>query len=290
MNRVNRLDFKKVFGTINRSPFMVTFLSGKGGVGKSIVTYNTAAALARSGHKTLLIDADWDFGSIHLLANAGSGRTLYDIIVDGGSIEDNLVRLDEKLYMISSPAAHRSRARFIPENYLGFLETLKENKYNFDFILLDTPSSHLEISKHSAFAADINLMVINPEITSMANSYGLFKFLHQAAPEFNAHIFVNRVQFGKDSEYMYQKFAVLAERFLGKTPWYAGYLHENQEVTESVSRQKAVAEIAPESETAEQFLNLCNFLTKEMKARGDHRAFRKHSTINSRTSLADIKG
>ncbi len=290
MSRVSRLDFKKVFGTINKSPFIVTFLSGKGGVGKSIVTFNTAASLAESGYKTLLIDADWDFGSLHLLSNAGTTRTLYDIVVDDGTIEDNLVRLGDKLYMIPSPAAHRTRARFIPEKYEAFLKTLKENRHNFDFVLIDTPSSHLEISKHSAFAADFNLLVINPEITSMANSYGLFKFLHHTEPGFNAHIFVNRVRFGKDSEYMYQKFAVLAERFLGKTPWYAGYLHENQEVTDSVSRQKAVMEIAPNSETAEQFLNLCNFLTKEMKAAADRPAYRKQSTINSRTSLAEIKG
>ncbi len=290
MNRIARLNFKETFEHIRREPVIVAFLSGKGGVGKSVVTYNVAAALSGMGKRVLLIDAVWDFGSQHLLANINPDRTLADIVDNQSGLDESAVVLRENFRLVASPSAQRSDTKFVPQNYRGFLKSLKEANLPYDLILLDTPSSHLEIIRDSVAVSDVNLMVINPELTSMANSYGLYKFLMQSVKGFNAHIFVNRVEFGKDSEYMYQKFAVLSERFLGQTPFYAGYLHDNREITDSIMRQKAVVDIAPESETAAQILNLCKFLTKEMAALTDNRMNAPEPKINSRTNIAEIKG
>ncbi len=51
------------------SPRTISILSGKGGVGKSVVAFNLADAMARQGAKVLLVDADFGCGNLHLLAN-----------------------------------------------------------------------------------------------------------------------------------------------------------------------------------------------------------------------------
>lgn len=288
-NRISTLDFKKVFETIERTPLIVSFLSGKGGVGKSVVAFNCASELAGLGYKTLLVDSDWDFGTQHLLANINPERTLSDIIIENGDLSENIETIGDKLGLIASPASRKANSRFIPESYQDFLSGLTGSNIGYDAVIIDTPSSQLEIIKDTASVSAMNIMVINPEITSMANSYGLFKFLTSSISGFNAHLFVNRVRFGSDSEYMYQKFAVLAERFIGRTPMYSGYLHESESVTDAVSRQLPVSSVVPESETTDQILNLCKFFTKEIGAKADNKVNVQKSSINSKSRIAEIK-
>lgn len=79
-----------------------------------------------------------------------------------------------------------------------------------------------------------------------------------------AHRLVNQAESGKDSEYIYQKLSVLAGRFLKNVPFFAGYLTTDQLVTDSVTRQNTVIEIAPDTTIADQFSTLCRFLTEEL--------------------------
>ena len=71
----NRLQLKGQFGAKaeRREMTMVSILSGKGGVGKSVIAFNLAERLAAKGHRTLLVDADVTSGNLHLLANVDGG-------------------------------------------------------------------------------------------------------------------------------------------------------------------------------------------------------------------------
>ena len=51
----------------SNSPYIITICSGKGGVGKSILTANLGFWLAQSGKKVLICDADLFFPNQHLL-------------------------------------------------------------------------------------------------------------------------------------------------------------------------------------------------------------------------------
>ena len=48
-------------------PATVSFTSGKGGVGKTSITVNTAIALARSGKKVCIFDADTGLANVNIL-------------------------------------------------------------------------------------------------------------------------------------------------------------------------------------------------------------------------------
>ena len=63
-------------GACGRQTYIVT--SCKGGVGKSTVAANLAAALALEGHRTLLIDCDFSNRSLDLILGC-EDSVLYDI-------------------------------------------------------------------------------------------------------------------------------------------------------------------------------------------------------------------
>jgi len=50
-------------------PRLVSVLSGKGGVGKSILAFNLAERLAALGLRVLAVDGDVYGGNLHILAN-----------------------------------------------------------------------------------------------------------------------------------------------------------------------------------------------------------------------------
>ena len=57
----------------------IAVASGKGGVGKSVITANLSAALALSGAKVLIIDADIGLRSQDALLSL-ENRVVYDLI------------------------------------------------------------------------------------------------------------------------------------------------------------------------------------------------------------------
>lgn len=59
-------------------PKIVSVLSGKGGVGKSVIAVNLALALKETGANVLLLDADVGFGSVEILLGFMAPKTLKD--------------------------------------------------------------------------------------------------------------------------------------------------------------------------------------------------------------------
>jgi len=288
VNRLQNLDAP--LPATNSQPTVVSILSGKGGVGKSVLAYNLAVVLAHQGSRCLLVDCDWNFGNIHILANVLPECTLADFMQNESLESDAVISLNERFGMIASPAAVESEIEFSDRSFARFLEKVRELFNGYEFIVLDTPSGILDIIRTAADASDLNIIVINPELTSIADGYGLFKYLVRSNPEILAHIFINKAECEADYEYVYQKFTVLAEQFLQRVPLNAGYLLDDRHVIESVAKQRPIIEIERSSPSVKRLNKLCKLLTAERLDNGSGSRLTRQRNINSKKALADIKG
>ena len=114
--------------------------SGKGGVGKSTVAVNLAAALAMKGKSTLLIDADTGLRSLDVLLGL-ENSVVYDLtdVIEGSCrLKQAIVkaRCVDNLSLIAA-AALRDASAVKPA---AMVDTVRRLKDRYDYIIVDCPA------------------------------------------------------------------------------------------------------------------------------------------------------
>jgi MinD-like ATPase involved in chromosome partitioning or flagellar assembly len=200
-----------------------------------------------------------------------------------------VIKLNDNLDLIASPAVFRTGTDFRGSNFARYMDRIRIDCQAYDIVIFDTPSGMLDIIRLIACQSDMNLVILNPELTSIANNYGLLKLLVGLNKEVIFHIFVNMAESGKDSEYIYQKLSALMGRYLRNLPFFAGYLNVHQSIAESVARQKALSGIETEARITDQILTLCKFVTGKLFSETKEIQTVTDFDLNSKSIVVDIK-
>ena len=74
--------------TKEKNARIIAVTSGKGGVGKSSLTLNMAASLAKLGKKVLIIDADLGLANIQYMLGISPTKTIRDLINHNKSLQN----------------------------------------------------------------------------------------------------------------------------------------------------------------------------------------------------------
>ncbi|NDY41565.1 MinD/ParA family protein [Dissulfurirhabdus thermomarina] len=149
---------------------------GKGGVGKSVITANIAIALAREGHRCVLVDADLGGANLHtLMGISGPERTLADFIARAAPTLDDVAveTAVPGLRLISGALAQPDGAN------LGYAQKMKIFRHlktlRADFVLLDLGAGSAFNTLDFFLAAQEGVLVIVPSPTSIENAYHFIK-------------------------------------------------------------------------------------------------------------------
>ncbi len=169
----------------------ISFINYKGGVGKTSLIVNTAAALAKLGKRVLLFDFDTQSNaSIWLLKldrwnkiNASGEGAIYSIFDPGKAQVKDLVIRDavegksgEKLLpgldlvpttfnLVDLENEYNGDPKRPP--YLVFQEQLAAIEANYDFILFDCPPNILRASQCGIFSSNEIYVPANPDALSL---------------------------------------------------------------------------------------------------------------------------
>jgi flagellar biosynthesis protein FlhG len=285
MNRLHGQADAAVAETTSR---MVSIISGKGGVGKSVVTYNLAERLVESGFRVLMIDADFTGGNLHILANVEANHGIAQLFIDQLSLNETIITVSERLDLVASPSMH---AQVDPGNFkrsVNLAAHLRRQAALYDFILIDHGSGVSKAATAMANASDLSLLVVVPELTSISDCYGLYKHLTETNTMLDCRLLVNRAESEGDAQYLYTKFAAMAERFLGRWPEYCGHLPEDKSFRQSVAGQQALAAIDAQSAATQAITRCAARVVQVLGTANDSHQFTRQ--INKNPATADTKG
>ncbi len=143
---------------------IILVFSGKGGIGKSLLAVNLAAALAKDQPgRTALVDLDLQFGDLGVLLGLESGRNVYQVVeafpnVDADFIEALMPKAPGDFRVLLGPQSPEFADLVTAEHARTILSILQAG---FEHIVVDT-SAHLgEVTLEALERADRIVVIVD---------------------------------------------------------------------------------------------------------------------------------
>lgn len=147
---------------------VITFTSGKGGVGKTTTTANVGVGLSLLDKKVVLVDTDIGLRNLDVVMGL-ENRILYnlvDVLTGRCRMKQALIR-DKRypnLWMIPSSCSVDAKNSLNEAQMTALLENLRAE---FDYILIDSPAGIDEGFQLATSDADHVVVVTTPQIASI---------------------------------------------------------------------------------------------------------------------------
>jgi flagellar biosynthesis protein FlhG len=171
----------------------IAVISGKGGVGKSIITANLAGALSASGRKILVLDADLGLANLDIILGVAPQFTIFDVLHGTHPLEEVLIPTTKGFDLIPGGSSVPEGTLFtqsLAEKIESVLSSL-ENRY--DAILFDAGTGIGDVVLFFANLAHEILLVVTPEPTSVMDAYATIKILSHTYGRCEFLLLVNQV-------------------------------------------------------------------------------------------------
>ena len=120
----------------------IAITSGKGGVGKSNVAVNLAAAMAQSGQRVVLLDADLGLANADVLCGITPRRTIEHVLDGRTSLREIMIPAPGGFMLVPGASGVAGLADLAPAQRRHLLRELNTLERESDVILVDTGRVH----------------------------------------------------------------------------------------------------------------------------------------------------
>jgi pilus assembly protein CpaE len=166
---------------------LLTVLGVKGGVGKTTIATNLAAAIAHDTERSvLLVDLDSRFGDLAVLLDLKPRYSIVDLAraVDAGltpaALEQALTPHESGVRVLAAPRHPAEWGQVTPDQLRAILSSYRRL---FDYVILDTPGAYTDLVATAIEEADRVLLLSSLERTSIKNTRAMLALMEEDEEE-----------------------------------------------------------------------------------------------------------
>ena len=230
---------------------VVAVTSGKGGVGKTFVSANLAAALAKRGQRVLVLDADLGLANLDVVLNLYPKVTLHDVFSGKAKLEEAIIRAPGGFSVLLAGSGMVEYSRLTPEVRGDFLRIISGLIPHYDVVLLDTGAGISDVVLFAVSLASVVLVVATPEPTSLTDAYATIKVLAGQQKRTNIHMVVNQTARLGDGRAITGQLQQVLDRFVVTEPGrgvrlvHLGDIPADPSVRQAVMRRQLLMQSLP---------------------------------------------
>ncbi len=235
---------------------VIAVTSGKGGVGKTNISVNLAAAMGVAGKKVMLFDADLGLANVDVVLGLQPRRNLSHVIDGECGLEEILLDGPAGMKVVPASSGTKRMAELTPSENAGLIRAFSDLGDDLDVLVVDTAAGIADGVVSFTQAAQHVILVVCDEPASITDAYAMIKVLSREHGIRHFRVLANMTQTSHHGRTLFGKISSVAERFLDVNLEYIGAIPFDEQLRKAVQKQNAVVEAFPRSRAALAFRNL----------------------------------
>ncbi len=225
----------------------ISITSGKGGVGKTTITVNLANCLAALGKKVLILDGDMSLANVDIFLKSSTRSSLHDFLSDQVSLSDILVKYTRNIHILPGASGLFEMTQLNAFQKKMILDGVSQLEESYDYLLIDTASGISDDVLYMSSAAQDVYVVVQPDPSSLTDSYALIKLLHQKYRKKNFTILSNLVLNDQEGLHLFNRINSVTSKFLNISLHYGGAVPFDLKMRQATHQQELITNVAPQS-------------------------------------------
>ena len=231
---------RKMSNNNNNGVKVIAVTGGKGGVGKTNVSLNTAIALGQQGKRVLVLDADLGLANCDVMLGLRVERNLSHVLSGECELEDILVEGPAGIKIVPATSGSQSMVELSPSEHAGLIRAFSELNTDFDILIVDTAAGISDMVLSFSRAAQDVVVVVCDEPTSITDAYALIKVLSREHGVIKFKIVANMVRSLREGQELFAKLSKVTDRFLDITMELVATVPYDENMRKSTRRQKVI--------------------------------------------------
>lgn len=224
---------------------VIAITSGKGGVGKTNFSVNLGYALLKLRHEVLIFDADLGLANVDVLLGTAPRYHLGHALAGERDVLDLVYRAPGGLKLIAGGSGIGELADLSAAELRQFVQSLRKLEGYTDYLLLDTGAGVGRNVTGFVLAADVVIVVTNPEPPAITDAYAVIKNITRQNPAADIKLVVNQATSKMEADQAAERLSATCLRFLKTSVDYLGSIPHDPQVVRCVKNQQPFFLAAP---------------------------------------------
>lgn len=250
----------------SRPGHVLTVCANKGGTGKTTTAAAITQAAIYRGFKALAVDLDPQGNfSFALAAKSTDAGSSYDLLT--GTPAADLIQTTAQGADVITASPNLATVKSGRGSARRLRDALEPVKRNYDFIIIDTPSTAGELQFNALRAAEGLIIPLNTDTYNIQSLYQITDAARQITARDQSLSFIGAFINKFDARANYTKFTrdLLAERAAALGVHYLGAVRMGVCVAEAAGFQESLFEYAPKGNPTKDFLTIFDAICSKIE-------------------------